>query len=104
MRTELFTYFYIKNYIRTQGEFVDSKKIFKPPIVYATDHSKAVTLVLFLFCVTFWFIPRGASCLVLPCSLLSCFFTPFSIVTTLLGKEGAGLCSSRAFVCLFCTR
>ena len=27
----------------------------------------------------------------------------FSIVISLLWKEGAGLCVSRAFVCLFCT-
>ena len=27
-----------------------------PPIVYATDHSKAVVLVLFLFCVALWIV------------------------------------------------
>ena len=32
------------------------------------------------------------------------FFGPFSIVITSLGEERAGLCASRAFVCLFCTR
>ena len=74
------------------------------PIVYATDRSEAVVPVLFLFCVALWFILRGTSCLVLPCSLSSCFFSPFSIVITSLGEEGAGLCASRAFVCLFCTR
>ena len=35
--------------------------------------------------------------------LFSCFFIPLSIVITLLGEEGAGLCASRAVVCLFCT-
>ena len=46
----------------------------------------------------------GASCFkVFPCSLPSCFFILFSIVITSLGEEGAGLCASRAFVCLFCT-
>ena len=30
-----------------------------------------------------------------------CFFCPFSILITLLGEEGAGLCAYRAFVCLF---
>ena len=29
---------------------------------------------------------------------------PFSIVITSLGKKRAGLCVSRAFVCLFCMR
>ena len=39
------------------------------------------------------------------------FFSPFSIVITSLGEEDntlcymrTGLCASRAFVCLFCTR
>ena len=36
-------------------------------------------------------------------SLSSCFVIPFSIVISSLGEEGAGLCASRAFVCLFCT-
>ena len=57
--------------------------------------------MLFLFCVALWFILRGASCLVLPCSLSSRYFSPFSIVITSLGEEGAGLiCTSSAFVCL----
>ena len=71
---------------------------------HATDRSKAVVPVLFLFCVTLWFIPRGASCFkVFPCFLSSCFIIPFSIVITSLGEEGAGLCASRVFSCLFCT-
>ena len=32
------------------------------------------------------------------------FFSLFSIVITSPGEERAGLCASRAFVCLFCTR
>ena len=60
--------------------------------------------VLFLFCVDLWFILRGASCFkVLPCSLALCFYIHFSIVITSLGEEGAGLCASRALVCLFRT-
>ena len=39
---------------------------------------------------------------VLPCSLSSYFFIPLSIVITSLGEEGAAICASRAFVCLFC--
>ena len=58
--------------------------------------------MLFLFCVALWFILRGASCFkVFPCSLSSYFFISFSIVIASLGEEGAGLCASRAFVCLF---
>ena len=37
-----------------------------------------------------WFITRGISCLVLPCALSSCFFSPFRIVITSLGEEEAG--------------
>ena len=36
---------------------------------------------------------------VFPCCLSSCFVSPFNIVITSLGVEGAGLCASRAFVC-----
>ena len=84
-------------------------KIFNPPpsphpVVYATDRSKAVVPVLFLFCVALWFILQGVSCFkVFPCSLSSCFVIPFSIVITSIGEVGAGLCASRIFVCLFCT-
>ena len=60
--------------------------------------------MLFLFYVVLWFILRGASCFkVLTYSLSSCFVIPFSIVITSFEEEGAGLCASRAFVCLFCT-
>ena len=45
----------------------------------------------FIFSVALWFILRGASCLVLSCSLSSCFVSPFIIVITSLGEEGAGL-------------
>ena len=64
-----------------------------------TDRSKAVVPVLFLFCVALWFILRvGSYSKVLPCCLSSCFFIHFSIVTTLRGEEGTGLCASRALV------
>ena len=56
-------------------------------------------LVPFYNVVLILFTLRGASCLVLPCSLSTCFFCPFSILSTLLGEEGAGLCAYRAFVC-----
>ena len=54
MRTKLFMYFFIKNYIGTQGENL-LKVLYTPrptPVVYAIDHSKSVVLVLFLLCVT----------------------------------------------------
>ena len=61
-------------------KFADSKSALNSPVVYATDRFNAVVLVLFLFCVALWFIRRGVSCLVLPCSLFSCFF--FSIANS----------------------
>ena len=60
--------------------------------------------MLFVLCVVLWFILRGASRFkVLPYSSFSRFVISFSIVITSLGGEGAGLCASRAFVCLFYT-
>ena len=52
MRTELFMFFCIKNYIGTQGEVCTVKGLIPPPpVVYTTDSSKAVVPILFLFCV-----------------------------------------------------
>ena len=92
MRTELFMYFILRNTSGHRVKLVDNKKnIFTPPptsahripVVYATDRSKAVIPVLFVFCVALWFIIGGASCSkVFPCSLSSCFLIPFSIVIT----------------------
>ena len=44
-------------------KFVDKRSL-NPRVVYATDHSKAMVPVLFLFCVAMWVILRGTSCLV----------------------------------------
>ena len=50
IRTELFMCFCIKKFIGTQGEVCQQLKIFlHPPVVCATDHSKAVVSVLFFF-------------------------------------------------------
>ena len=55
MRTEFFMYFCIKKDIGTYGEICRQLKIFlpplPPPVVYATDHSKAVVPMLFLLAV-----------------------------------------------------
>ena len=59
MRTELFMYFCIKKNIGTQSEVCRQLNIFlNLPVVYATDHSKVVVPVLFLFCAALWFILR----------------------------------------------
>ena len=73
-------------------------------VVCAAGRSKAVVPVLFLFCAALWFILWARH--VLKSSRALCprvFFILFSIVITSLGEEGADLCASRVFVCLFCT-
>ena len=69
--------------------YIDNKISLNSPVIYATDLSKAVVPVLFLFCVALWFILWGASCLA--CPFYSCFFNSFNIVITSLGEEGACL-------------
>ena len=51
-----------------------------PPVVYSTDHFKAVVPVLVLLSVALWFIPRGDSFYVLPCVIL---FLCFSVLLAL---------------------
>ena len=76
-------YFYIKSSIGTQG-----KVGFKPPVVYSTDRSKAVVLVLVLLFVALWFILGSDLFYVLPCVI---FFLCFSALLALwlprLGKR-----------------
>ena len=79
------------------------------PVVYATDRSKAVVLMLFLFCVAIWLLLL--SCLALCFPVVVFFFFFFFFFSAILrvaflawGRELAGLCASRASVCLFCTR
>ena len=48
-------YLFVKNYIETQGEGVDSNSAISPPVAYDTGRSKGVILVLFLFCVALLF-------------------------------------------------
>ena len=55
MQTKLFMYFYMKICFGGLGEIT-------PAVVYATDRSKAVVLVLFLHCVALWFLLRCVSC------------------------------------------
>ena len=55
MRTELFMYFCIMNYIGTKGEVCRQLKVFltPSPVVYTTDCCKAVVPVLFLILCSF---------------------------------------------------
>ena len=82
-------------------------KIPSKSVVVIVHGLRPKKLGLFLFCVALWFLLRAfhvfhiESCLAL-CSRV--FSVLFSVVISSLGEERAGLCISRAFVCLFCTR
>ena len=64
------------------------KSALKPPVVYFTDQSKEVVLVLVLRFVALWFTLRGDFFKVLPCII---FFLHFSVLLALrlpcLGKR-----------------
>ena len=80
MQTELFMYFCIMNCIGTKGEVCRQLKYFKPQVVYATDHSKAVVAVLFLILCNFVVYTTG--CLMfysLLVHLFVCFFACMSL-------------------------
>ena len=99
MRDEFLMYFCIKKVCR-QLIFFNLPP--HPPVVCATDRSKAVVPVLFLFCVVLWLKLLDASWFKVILYSLSSLI-PFSIVITSVGEEGAGRCASGAFVYLFCT-
>ena len=65
------------------------------PVVYSTDRSKAVLVLLFVACGLFYEAICFKSCLVLFCY---CIFSPFSIAITSLGEERANLGAFRTFV------
>ena len=51
-------------------KLVSCKSALNPPVVYSTDRSKAVVLMLVLRFVSLWFILRGDLFYVLPCVIL----------------------------------
>ena len=74
------------------------KSALNPPVVYSTDRSKAVVLVLVLLFGALWFILRGDLLYVLPCAIFFLvFFSPFSIAITSLGEETANLSAFHTF-------
>ena len=74
------------------------KNALNPPVVCSTDRSKAVVPVLVLLFVALWFILRGDLLCLSVCHFVLVFFSPFSIVITLLGEERANLSAFRTFV------
>ena len=57
-------------------KFVDSKSALKPPVVYATERSKAVVLVLFLFWCGLVVFATGRFMLSLALLFVLVFFSP----------------------------
>ena len=77
-------------------KLASSKSALNPPVVYSTDRSKAVVLVLVLLFVALWFILWGDLFYVLPCVIL---FLCFSVLLALrLPRFG-----KRANLTAFCT-
>ena len=62
-------------------------KCFKPPVTYVTNCSKAMVLLLFLFCVALWVLVRSNSCWVLSYSLFSCLSVLLALWSPRLGKR-----------------
>ena len=88
MRAKRYIFFVFRITSGNQGEDLSTVKVFLyPTVVYATNRSKAMVLVLFLFCVgRFTF------------SLVLLFSVLLSIVITSLGEDRPGLCASRAVI------
>ena len=107
MRTEVLCISVFRVASEPRAKMASCKKALTPtphPVVYSTDHSKAVAPVLVLLFFVLWFILRGDLFYVLPCVILFLCFSPFSIAITSHGEERANLSAFRfAFVwfCLF---
>ena len=67
-------------------------------MIYSTDRSKAVVLVLVLLFVALWFILRGYLFYLTFFYFVLVFFGPFRIAITSLGEERANLSAFRTFV------
>ena len=75
------------------------KSVLNPPVVYSTDRSKAVVLMLVLLFVALWFILRGDLLYVFPFVILFlCFSVRLVLRLPRLGKNELILV---LFVCLF---
>ena len=74
------------------------KSALNPPVVYSTDRSKAVVLVLVLLFVALWFILRGDWLYVFPCVILFLCFSVLLVLRLPRLKERANLSAFRTFV------
>ena len=97
MRTEFLCISVLRVASGPRVKLASCKSALNPAVVYSTDRSKAVVLVLVLLFVALWFILRFVLCLTL-CYFVLVFFSPFSIAMTSLGEERANLSAFRTFV------
>ena len=98
MRTEFLYISVLRVASRPKVKLANCKSALNPSVVYSTDRSKVVVLVLVLLFVALWFILRGDLFYVLHCVILFLFFSPFSIAIPSLGDEKANLSAFRTFV------
>ena len=100
MRTEFLCISVLRVASGPRVKLASYKNALNPSMLYSTDRSKAVVLVLVLLFVALWFILRGNLFYVLPCVILfSCFSVLLALQLPHLGKrERANLSAFRTFV------
>ena len=88
MRTEFLCISVLRVASGPTVKLASCKKCFKPRVVYSTDRSKVVVLVLVLLFVAVWCILRGDLCYVLLCVILFlCFSALLALRFPRLGKR-----------------
>ena len=80
MRTEFLCVSVLRDESGPRVKLASCKNALNPAVVYSTDLSKAVVLVLVLLFVALWFIIRGDLFHVLPCVI---FFLVLSVLLAL---------------------
>ena len=80
MRTEFLCISVLRVASGPRVKFASCKSALNPPVVYSTDRSSAVVLVLVLLFIDLWFILRGDLFYVLLCVIL---FFCFSVLLAL---------------------
>ena len=88
MRTEFLCIYVLRVASASRVKLASCKSALNPSVVYSTDRSKAVVLVLVLLFVALWFILRGDLFSVLPCVILFlCFLVFLALRSPRLGKR-----------------
>ena len=88
MRTEFLCISVIRVASGPRVKLASCKSALNHPVVYSTDRSKAVVLVLVLFFVALWFILRGYLFYILACVIsFLCFSVLLALSLPRLGKR-----------------